>query len=458
MLIEESDTAERRSFIPDLQRIRAAGLDLLELTEARAPRGSAESSAAQGTPDVGKEQRGEESAESSVHGHLLVVDDLEDNRALLVRRLEAQGHTCTAVPGGREAIRELLDHSYDVVLLDLMMPEMDGFAVLSRIKSDPSLSKTPVIMISASDELETVVRCVELGAADYLTKPFNPTLLRARVGACLREKRLRDREEQLYRELQDGYRRERRIADALQRSLIQEVAVDQFPYLSVATIYEAAWTEAQVGGDLFDAFSLPNGRVAFVVADASGKGLDAAARIAQSKYVLRAYARDFEGDPSRIITQLNNFLCDINPSEQEGSLSFVTCALAVVDPATGECDIVCAGCEPPLLLRASDKSARVIGRNGLPLGIELDVKYTAVRETLEPGDLLVMCTDGITEARQKGDLLGYDGMTRIVSEAARAHGADVRTIGVTLLESARAFGGGSLKDDACILLARRNES
>jgi adenylate cyclase len=130
----------------------------------------------------------------SQEGHaLLVVDDNEDNRYTLTQRLKRQGYANLATAqDGREALDLLRTRPFDLVLLDIMMPELNGYEVLAELKADERLRHIPVIMISAVDELDSVVRCIELGAEDYLPKPFNPTLLRARVGACLEKKRLHD--------------------------------------------------------------------------------------------------------------------------------------------------------------------------------------------------------------------------------------------------------------------------
>ena len=140
---------------------------------------------------------------SDVSPALLVVDDNEDNRYTLVRRLKRQGydHVVTA-EHGRQALDLLAARPFDLVLLDIMMPEMTGYEVLETMKADSKIRHIPVIMISAVDEIDSVVRCIELGAEDYLAKPFNPTLLRARVGASLERKRLRDREMAYLKELE----------------------------------------------------------------------------------------------------------------------------------------------------------------------------------------------------------------------------------------------------------------
>jgi CheY-like chemotaxis protein len=133
---------------------------------------------------------------------LLVVDDNENNRYTLVQRLKRLGYSdvATAVDG-RQALECLREKAFDLILLDVMMPELNGYEVLERLRADDQLRHLPVIMISAVDQVDSVVRCIELGAEDYLPKPFNPVLLRARVGACLEKKRLRDQEVRYLRDV-----------------------------------------------------------------------------------------------------------------------------------------------------------------------------------------------------------------------------------------------------------------
>lgn len=132
-------------------------------------------------------------------GRLLVVDDNKVNRILLARGLEAQGHKVETAENGKQALEKLRNSSFDLVLLDIEMPEMDGYQVLEICLQDPELRDIPIIMTSSLDELDSVVKCVELGAEDYLNKPVNPTLLRARVNASLEKKRLRDEQRKLFR-------------------------------------------------------------------------------------------------------------------------------------------------------------------------------------------------------------------------------------------------------------------
>src|SRR5215831_1067124 len=125
---------------------------------------------------------------------LLVVDDNSMNRIMLSRYITKLGYQATLVENGRQALDKLQGECFDLVLLDVEMPEMDGYQVLEHLRAHPRLRDIPVIMISAVEELESVVKCIELGAQDYLPKPFNPVLLHARISACLEKKRLRDQE------------------------------------------------------------------------------------------------------------------------------------------------------------------------------------------------------------------------------------------------------------------------
>jgi CheY-like chemotaxis protein len=139
-------------------------------------------------------EEGADSAEMTGRGSILVVDDSDINRDVLARQLARQGHRAIGVADGRTALELLRAQPVDLVLLDVMMPGLNGYEVLRRLKADAGLRDLPAIMISALDELDSAVRCIALGAADYLPKPCNPVLLRARIGACLEQKRLRDQE------------------------------------------------------------------------------------------------------------------------------------------------------------------------------------------------------------------------------------------------------------------------
>jgi adenylate cyclase len=173
-------------------------------------------------------------------GLILVVDDNEMNRDLLSRRLQRQGHRVVMAENGKQAIEHLQTQPFDLVLLDVMMPEMNGYQVLEHLKVDPALRHIPVIMISALNDLESVVRCIQLGAEDYLFKPFEPVLLKARIGACLEKKRLRDQEQAFLRQIQAEREKSERlllnilpkpIADRLKQG--QQTIADNFAEVTV---------------------------------------------------------------------------------------------------------------------------------------------------------------------------------------------------------------------------------
>lgn len=145
--------------------------------------------------------------ESSV----LVVDDNEVNRDLLARRLQRQGHAVTVAEDGLQALELMRSAPFDLVLLDIMMPQLNGYQVLENLKADEKLRHIPVIMISAVDDIDSIVRCIELGAEDYLSKPFNPVLLKARISACLEKKRLRDQEQAYSQELAEEKEKSERL-------------------------------------------------------------------------------------------------------------------------------------------------------------------------------------------------------------------------------------------------------
>jgi adenylate cyclase len=163
---------------------------------------------------------------------ILVVDDNEDNRYTLARRLQREGWTDLVMAGnGREALEKVAQEPFDLVLLDVMMPALNGYEVLEQLKRDPATRDIPVLMISALSEIDSVVRCIELGAEDYLPKPFNPVLLRARIGASLEKKRLRDQERRYIDEIE----RQKSRAEALLRAILPEQAVQELENSQVVT-------------------------------------------------------------------------------------------------------------------------------------------------------------------------------------------------------------------------------
>lgn len=154
---------------------------------------------------------------------VLVVDDNEVNRDLLARRLQRQGYEVKIASNGFEALEMMSSMSLDLVLLDIMMPQMNGYQVLETLKADPALRHIPVVMISAVNDIDSIVRCIELGAEDYLSKPFNPVLLKARINACLEKKRLRDQEQAYLKKLAE----EQEKAEKLLLNILPEAIAER---------------------------------------------------------------------------------------------------------------------------------------------------------------------------------------------------------------------------------------
>jgi CheY-like chemotaxis protein len=208
MLQEEAEALNRTDIIPDLQKIHSAAERFLFLIDdvvdfsrieagEMAPHLQASDTAAiiQGAMTAASSL--EEDTVEEVRTdrcRLLIVDDNEINRDVLARRLGRQGYTTAAAENGRKALEMVQTQKFDLLLLDIMMPELNGYEVLRHLKADSQLRDIPVIMISALDDMASIVRCIKLGAEDYLPKPFDPVLLRARIGASLEKKRLRDQE------------------------------------------------------------------------------------------------------------------------------------------------------------------------------------------------------------------------------------------------------------------------
>ena len=231
MLLEDAPAATAGPFVDDLQKILNAAKRLLARVDNLVEFASRESKdiplTDNGTSMFSALERvvrprsaafmaGKKSA-----CRILIVDDHESNRDLLSRRLTRDAHHVVTAANGETALAMVEQEPFDLILLDLLMPGMSGYEVLERLKCDPRHNEIPVLIISALDEIESAVRCIEAGAEDYLSKPFDPVLLHARVNACLEKKRLRDREKLILEQL----RLEKDRADALLINILPESIV-----------------------------------------------------------------------------------------------------------------------------------------------------------------------------------------------------------------------------------------
>lgn len=378
---------------------------------------------------------------------LLVVDDVADNRDLLVRRLNRLNiKQIDQAANGVEALAAIAAGRYDLVLLDIMMPELDGFGVLEALRENGRSNEMPVIVISAMSEIEAVVRCVELGAEDFLFKPFNPTLLRARVLASLEKKALRDSTREELR---------RKQAELNEARTLQLVLVPP-PFdgsiggrsLSIEVVLEPA---KEVGGDLVDYLLIGEDLLSFLVGDVSDKGAGAALVMARTHSMFRGLAgrpdaRELFASPNKAVGVVNDALAVGNES-----CMFVTLLLATLDMRSGQLTYVRAGHVPPFHRAGSGSVARLTGAGGPPLGLVKGFNYRHDAAAMSPGDRLLVVTDGFTEANDpQSELFGE---ARIEAFLAGASAPNSRSL-PHLVQQVRDFeaGGPAFDDMAAILL------
>ena len=326
---------------------------------------------------------------------IMVVDDHPMNRDLLSRLLERQGHIVFTAADGTEALEMIHNHAFDLILLDILMPGMSGFQVLKRLKAEPVFRSIPVVMISAVDEKDTVIRCIEWGADDYLPKPFNPVLLRARINASIEKKRLRDTEKSYLRKIEEDLTIARNIQKNFLPSRLPEPSGWQ-----IAALFRPA---RHVAGDFYDVFPLESGgRFGIAVGDVCGKGVSAALFMGLFRSFLRMFSDLHVTDQNdgnfsaaaTIVEKLNNFIANHHGNAN----MFATLFFGILDPISGTLVYVNGGNEPPVIL-AADHQTRHLTATGPMVGMLPDMSYAAGQTRMAPGDTLVAFTDGIAEAK-----------------------------------------------------------
>jgi serine phosphatase RsbU (regulator of sigma subunit) len=387
-------------------------------------------------------------------GRILVVDDVEMNRDLLARRLQQQGHTVSLAENGRRALEMLRAQEFDLVLLDIMMPEMDGYQVLGEMMGDAALKHVPVIMISAVTEMDSVVKCIEIGATDYLPKPFNAVLLKARVVSTLEKKRLRDKERLYAKSLE----RDLEIGREIQKSFLPE-ELPRVPGWEIAARFRPA---RQVAGDFYDAFALPaGGRIGLVVADVCDKGVGAALFMALFRTLLRATATGDsnpprsaaagDADPAAELLRAVQLTNDYIARTHGRSNMFATLFFAVLEPATGSLLYVNGGHEAPVVFGPGGVKAR-LAPTGPAVGMLPDMAFTVGSARLEAGDGLLAFTDGVTDARGASGLYGEERLLALLRETAASASALLDAIESAVLAHAA---GREQADDIALLAVRR---
>jgi phosphoserine phosphatase RsbU/P len=409
LLIEQAEDTQMLGPVPDLKKIRDAASNWLALVEAYLiePAISNEAEDSSTSPNlalnVGFTFKVPEP--KSAHGTfkdegtILLVDDDETSREMLARRLRRSGYVVSAVASGLHALGLARRQRFDLVLLDMIMPGLDGFQVLAKFKAEPGLREIPVIMLSALDEENGIARCIEMGAEDYLSKPFNPVFLRARVGACLEKKRLHDKELSTFQALQ-----------RTQRHLAQELAsaADYVRSLLPQPLTGAVETEwcfqpsEGLGGDAFGYHWLDSDRLAIYLLDVCGHGVGAALLSVSALNTLRNQTitgADL-GRPDEVLSALNRVFA----MERQNNL-FFSLWYGVYHLSRRELVFASAGHPPALLLSPEPGSSGTIClRTEAPaVGCFPEAQFRSANHSVPPGARLLVFSDGVFEIFQGAD-------------------------------------------------------
>ena len=323
------------------------------------------------------------------HAEILVVDDDAMSRRVLGQLLSAAGYNCRVCKDGAEALDTIHEKPPSVLLLDFDMPGPNGAEVLRRLRSDqdPAVAQIPAIMLTAHGSEQSEVSCLQAGADDFVTKPVNSSVLRARIETQLRLRSMRRQLERQNDELEKWRRDlERDLAAA---RLTQQSLIPQKPLLlpgwQIATCYRPV---IQVGGDIYGWLRMRDRRVLFWIADGTGHGAAAALLTTLAKLLFHYGSMDHES-PASLMEGVDNDFRSIF-----GARSFMTAMCVALDPATGQAQVVGAG-HPPLLVVRRDGTTESIPSVAPPLGL---IKRAAFNETpvgLEPGDAFLLYTDGL---------------------------------------------------------------
>ena len=346
---------------------------------------------------------------ASITGHILVVDDNLENRETLRRRLEKQGHLVVEAADGAEALAAVAKENFDLVLLDVMMPIVGGYEALQKLKADPDQRHIPVIMISALDEIESVVRCIEAGADDYLPKPFNPTILRARIGAGLEKKKFRD-QEQAYLEQIEATRA--RLEEELHEAERYVVSILPPP---LDAPFPTRWKfipSTELGGDSFGYHWLDDTHFAIYLLDVCGHGVGASLLSVAALNVVRSGAlpnTDFH-DPSQVLDGLNRTF----EMERHNNMYF-TMWYGVFDTQTRVMKYASGG-HPPALLIHPDHPPKELRTPGMIIGAMPDIPYVSATTHVPDNAKLFVFSDGAYEIKRKADdMLSFEEFTEVVA-------------------------------------------
>ncbi len=315
---------------------------------------------------------------------ILLVDDNPTNLQMLFQLLEkGVGCKLLVAKNGETALTIAQKTKPDLILLDIMMPGIDGFEVCRRLKADPATSPIPVIFLSALDETADKVKGLQLGAVDYVSKPFQAEEVIARVNTHLTIHRL-GREVQ---EQRDQLEHELKVVSELQRKLLPE----RLPAIAGLKLAEHYETSRYAGGDYYDVVELPDGRCGLLVADSEGHSAPAAVMMAMTCALFRS-CPDLHDEPDKVLDFINTNLCKVNKE------SFVTAIYAVYDSKRRALRVARAGHPLPVLFRPAEGKAREVPCDGVfMMGYEPYEQVPVTDIRLEAGDRVLLYTDGVSE-------------------------------------------------------------
>lgn len=380
---------------------------------------------------------------------ILVVDDDAFNRDVLSRRLQRDGHEVDVSVDGTGALQAARENPYDLVLLDIMMPGMDGHQTLSAFKADERLGGIPVMMISALEDTDTVVRCLSAGAEDYLNKPFNPHILRARVDSALARKRLRDVEQQHARSLA----RELEIGRQIQLGFLPA----ELPCIDGWQIAARFRPARQVAGDFYDLFPVPGQGLGVVIADVCDKGVGAALYMALFRSLLHASALrgpTTDADPAATVREAMTLTNDYIATVHERASMFATVFFGILDPQDGQLTYVNAGQDPPRIL-SHGRTTACLPPTAPALGLAEGAPMRPETVRLAPGDTLFAYTDGVVDAMDGEEPFGEMRLAQLLSAPVDCATTFLQTLMDALDEH---VGSGDSFDDVTAVAIRRDHA